>query len=65
MNKLLLASTSLTRKKILLNANIKFISRTPLINEEEEKKKLISVNNKPEKICQELAKKKSIYFNKF
>ena len=60
MNKLLLASTSLTRKKILLNANIKFISRTPLINEEEEKKKLISVNNKPEKICQELAKKKSI-----
>ena len=39
MEKLLLASTSPTRKKILTNAGIKFIYRPPLINEEKEKKK--------------------------
>ena len=59
MQKLLLASTSPTRKKILLNAGIKFIHKTPLINEENEKKKLNN-KNKPEKICQNLAKQKSI-----
>ena len=59
MQKLLLASTSPTRKKILLNAGIKFIHKTPLINEENEKKKLNNIN-KPEKICQILAKQKTI-----
>tara|TARA_B100000949_G_scaffold118791_1_gene105025 strand:+ start:832 stop:1422 length:591 start_codon:yes stop_codon:yes gene_type:complete len=59
MQKLLLASTSPTRKKILLNAGIKFIHKTPLVNEEKEKKKLNNIN-KPEKICQSLAKQKSI-----
>ena len=59
MEKLLLASTSPTRKKILTNAGIKFIYRPPLINEEKEKKKLNNIN-KPEKICQSLAKQKSI-----
>ena len=44
MQKLLLASTSPTRKKILLNAGIKFIHKTPLINEENEKKKLNNIN---------------------
>mgnify|MGYP001468807006 CR=1 FL=1 len=59
MQKILLASTSPTRKKILINAGIKFIYKTPLINEENEKKKLNNIN-KPEKICQNLAKQKSI-----
>ena len=59
MQKLLLASTSPTRKKILINAGIKFIHKTPLINEENEKKKLNN-KNKPEKISQNLAKQKSI-----
>ena len=59
MIKILLASTSKTRKKILVNAGIKFISKKPLINEEIEKKK-ISKNLRPEKICQILAKKKSV-----
>ena len=59
MNKLLLATSSPTRKKILTNAGIKFIYKSPLINEEEEKKKLNKIK-KPEKICQILAKKKSI-----
>ena len=59
MQKLLPASTSQTRKKILISAGIKFIYKTPLINEENEKKKLNNIN-KPEKICQDLAKKKSI-----
>ena len=58
MNKLLLASTSPTRKKILVNTGIKFIYKPPLINEEEEKKRLIKVK-KPEKICQMLARQKS------
>ncbi len=38
MNKLLLASTSQTRKKILTNAGIKFLYKPPLINEEEGKR---------------------------
>ena len=59
MQKLLLASTSPTRKKILINAGIKYIHKTPLINEENEKKKLNN-KNKPEKIWQNLAKQKSI-----
>jgi len=59
MQKLLLASTSLTRKKILINTGIKFTYKTPLINEEKEKEKLNNVS-KPEKICQNLAKQKSI-----
>ncbi len=59
MEKLLLASTSPTRKRILVNAGIKFIYKAPLINEEKEKKKLINAK-KPEKICQKLAKQKSI-----
>ena len=59
MQKLLLASTSPTRKKILINAGIKFMHKKPLINEENEKKKLNN-KNKPEKICQNLAKQKSI-----
>ena len=58
MNKLLLASTSLTRKKILSNVGIKFINKSPLINEEKEKEKL-KRTKKPEKICQSLAKLKS------
>ena len=37
-NKLLLASTSATRRKILTNTGIKFIYKAPLINEEKEKK---------------------------
>ena len=57
MNKLLLASTSPTRKKILVNTGIKFIYKPPLINEEEEKKKLIKIK-KQEKICQKLARQK-------
>ena len=40
MNKLLVATTSPTRKKILTNTGIKFIYKNPLINEEEEKKKI-------------------------
>ena len=59
MQKLLLASTSLTRKKILINTGIKFTYKTPLINEEKEKEKLNNIS-KPEKICQNLAKQKSI-----
>ena len=59
MNKLLLASTSQTRKKILTNAGIKFIYKPPRINEEEEKEKLKKIKI-PEKICQQLAKQKSI-----
>ena len=59
MNKLLLASTSQTRKKILTNAGIKFIYKPPLINEEEEKEKLKKIKI-PEKVCQKLAKQKSI-----
>ena len=58
MNKLLLASTSQTRKKILSNVGIKFINKSPLINEEKEKEKL-KRTKKPEKICQNLAKLKS------
>ena len=58
MNKLLLASTSQTRKKILSNVGIKFINKPPLINEEKEKEKL-KKTKKPEKICQNLAKLKS------
>ena len=57
--KLLLASTSTTRKKILINTGIKFIYKAPLINEETEKEKLKKVQ-KPEKVCQTLAKQKSI-----
>ena len=41
MNKLLLASTSPTRKKILINTGIRFTCKPPSINEEKEKKKLI------------------------
>ena len=59
MSKLLLASESPTRKKILINTGIKFIFRPPVICEEEEKEKLIKIK-KPEKICQQLAKQKSI-----
>ena len=59
MQKILLASTSLTRKKILINTGIKFTYKTPLINEEKEKEKLNNIS-KPEKICQNLAKLKSI-----
>ena len=58
-NKLLLASTSVTRKKILINTGIKFIYKAPLINEEKEKEKLKKIQ-KPEKVCQILAKQKSI-----
>ena len=58
MNKLLLASTSPTRKRILNNTGIKFINKPPLINEEKEKEKLKKLK-KPEKICQSLAKLKS------
>ena len=59
MSKLLLASTSPTRKKILVNTGIKFISRAPLINEEEEKQKLMKIQE-PKKVCQKLARQKSI-----
>ena len=59
MRKLLLASTSPTRKKILVNTGIKFISRAPLINEDEEKKKLMKIQE-PKKVCQKLARQKSI-----
>ena len=59
MTKLLLASTSPTRKKILKKIGIRFISIKPLIDEEKEKKKLFKLK-KPEKICQNLAKQKSI-----
>ncbi len=59
MSKLLLASTSPTRKKILKNTGIKFIYKPPSINEEKEKEKLKKIKN-PKKICQKLAKKKSV-----
>ena len=59
MNKLLLATTSPTRKKLLINAGIKFICKSPLINEEKEKEKLKKIK-KAEKICQILAKQKSV-----
>ncbi len=39
MDKLLLASTSPTRKKILINAGIEFFNKKPSIDEEHEKKK--------------------------
>ena len=58
MNKLLLASTSPTRKKILINTGIRFTCKPPSINEEKEKKKLMKIK-KPEKICRELARQKS------
>ena len=58
MNKLLLASTSPTRKRILNGIGIKFTNKSPLINEEKEKEKLKRIK-KPEKICQNLAKLKS------
>ena len=57
MKKILLATTSETRKKILISAGIKFICKPPLIDEEEEKEKI--KKKAPEKICQILAKKKS------
>ena len=59
MNKLLLASTSPTRKKILINTGIRFTCKPPSINEEKEKKKLMKIK-KPEKICRKLARQKSI-----
>ena len=59
MSKLLLASTSPTRKKILVNTGIKFIVRDPLINEEEEKQKLMKIEE-PKIVCQKLARQKSI-----
>ena len=59
MKKLLLASTSTTRKKILTNSGTKFIYKTPSINEEEEKGKLRK-KKKAEKVCQTLARKKSV-----
>ena len=59
MNKLLLASTSPTRKRILNSVGIKFTNKPPLINEEKEKEKLKRIK-KPEKICQNLAKLKSM-----
>ena len=64
MNKLLLASTSQTRKKILTNAGIKFIYKPPRINEEEEKEKLKKIKV-PEKVCQQLAKQKSIVTSRY
>ena len=57
MKKILLATTSETRKKILISAGIKFICKPPLIDEEEEKEKI--KKKAPEKICQILEKKKS------
>ena len=57
MKKILLATTSETRKKILISTGIKFICKPPLIDEEEEKEKI--KKKAPEKICQILAKKKS------
>ena len=63
MDKLLLASTSPTRKKILINAGIEFFNKKPSIDEEHEKKKLRNIK-KPETICQSLAKKKSLLTSK-
>tara|TARA_Y100000590_G_scaffold467486_1_gene646537 strand:+ start:150 stop:740 length:591 start_codon:yes stop_codon:yes gene_type:complete len=59
MNKLLLASTSPTRNKLLLKTGINFSKNPPLIDEEKEKIKLRKKNS-PEKICQALARLKSI-----
>lgn len=62
--KILLNSASSTRKKILISASIKFIQKKPKINEDDLKSKLINKNKKPEKICQELAKRKSLSIQK-
>lgn len=62
--KILLNSASSTRKKILISASIKFIQKKPKINEDDLKNKLINKNKKPEKICQELAKRKSLSIQK-
>ena len=59
MTKILLASTSLTRRRILNKAGIKFIIKKPMIDEEKEKEKLKYLKN-PRRKCQEIAKKKSI-----
>ena len=59
MTKILLASTSSTRRRILNKAGIKFIIKKPMIDEEKEKEKLKYLKN-PRRKCQEIAKKKSI-----
>ena len=58
MTKILLASTSPTRRRILNKAGIKFIIKKPMIDEEKEKEKLKYLKN-PRRKCQEIAKKKS------
>ena len=61
---ILLNSMSPTRKKILSGTSIKFTQKKPLIDEEIIKNELINNNKKPEKICQELAKIKSLSVSK-
>lgn len=58
--KILLSSNSKTRKRILKNIGLSFLQKPPLIDEESMKKKLLSNKMKPRKICQRLAKEKSL-----
>ena len=62
--KIILASSSKTRKKILLRSGLKFIQKNPTINEENEKKKLINSKISSKKVCQNLAKEKSVDISK-
>ena len=62
--KIILASSSKTRKKILLRSGLKFIQKNPAINEENEKKKLINSKISSKKVCQNLAKEKSVDISK-
>ena len=58
--KIILSSSSKTRRKILKNIGIKFNYKPPRVNEEKIKEKLILKQIKPKKICQILAKEKAL-----
>lgn len=58
--KIILSSNSNTRKKILTNTGIKFDQKRPLIDENKLKTKLLLKKINPRKICQTLAREKSL-----
>ena len=63
MVKIVLASNSPTRKKLLKNAGVFFIKKKPLINEKKIKESLLK-KKKPKQVCRELAKLKSLSVSK-
>ena len=63
-NKIILASSSLSRKRILRNLKINFIIKKPTTNEEKIKKKMKRKTLSTKKITYELAKQKSLSISK-